>query len=165
MNLGSLDPALGCSGLMSILSYDSHRVTRAARITETGDCGDTEDNNRYRVPRTTNSVNILCIPKFIYLPSVVTIIFSCVFCPLTSSSLMITSIFPSSVLLPDYVCLSVLDVATRPVHPCWIGEYIFKCYFFFIVQAHERVSLIVKEKEFITSYFQLHKRENGSGNC
>jgi len=47
MNLGSLDPALGCSGLMSILSYDSHRVTRAARITETGDCGDTEDNNSY----------------------------------------------------------------------------------------------------------------------
>lgn len=57
MNLGSLDPALGCSGLMSILSYDSHRVTRGARIAETRDCGhtgDNEDNNRYRVPEKTN---------------------------------------------------------------------------------------------------------------
>ena len=26
--LGSLDPALGCSGLMSIFSYDSHPVSR-----------------------------------------------------------------------------------------------------------------------------------------
>ena len=31
MNLGSLDPALGCSGLMSILSYDSHPVSRSQR--------------------------------------------------------------------------------------------------------------------------------------
>ena len=31
MNLGSLDPALGCSGLMSIFSYDSHPVTRSRR--------------------------------------------------------------------------------------------------------------------------------------
>ena len=50
MNLGSLDPALGCSGLMSILSYDSHRVTKGARITETRDFRDNhdddEDNNR-----------------------------------------------------------------------------------------------------------------------
>merc|ERR1711976_347458 len=31
MNLSSLDPALGCSGLMSIFSYDSHTVSRGAR--------------------------------------------------------------------------------------------------------------------------------------
>ena len=51
MNLGNMDPALGCSGLMSILSYDSHRVTRGARITETRDIRDedNEDNNRYRM--------------------------------------------------------------------------------------------------------------------
>ena len=29
--LGSLDPALGCSGMMSIFSYDSHPVSRGQR--------------------------------------------------------------------------------------------------------------------------------------
>lgn len=42
MNLGSLDPALGCSGLMSILSYDSHPVTRSRRR------GDTRGEGEHR---------------------------------------------------------------------------------------------------------------------
>ena len=68
MNLGSLDPALGCSGLMSILSYDSHRVTRGARITETRDTGENEDNNRYRVPGTINwALLTLCSYSFLVL--------------------------------------------------------------------------------------------------
>ena len=31
MKLGSLDPALACSGAMSTFSYDSHPVSRAHR--------------------------------------------------------------------------------------------------------------------------------------
>ena len=32
--LGSLDPALGCSGMMSIFSYDSHPVSRRRNCDE-----------------------------------------------------------------------------------------------------------------------------------
>ena len=56
------------------------------------------------------------------------------------------------------VCPWCCDQATTSL----LSWRIFICYIF-IVQAHERVSL-VEEKEFITSYFQLHKRENGFGN-
>ena len=75
-----------------------------------------------------------------------------------TSSLMITSIFPSLVLLPDYVCMSVLDVATRQ-HPFCVKKkhYLHLTLLLFIVS-------LVEEKEFFASYFQLHKRENGFGN-
>ena len=52
----------------------------------------------------------------------------------------------------------------RPGHILSVLKKMLFTFNFVIVQAHERVSL-VEEKEFFTSYFQLHKRENGSGNC
>ena len=51
-----------------------------------------------------------------------------------TSSLMITSIFPSLVLLPDYVCMSVLDVATRQ-HPFCVKKKTLFTFNFVIVHC------------------------------
>ena len=44
--LGSLDPALGCSGVMSIFSYDSHPVSRSRNCDQLPRLNSTQADNR-----------------------------------------------------------------------------------------------------------------------
>ena len=45
-SLDQLDPALGCSGVMSILSYDSHPVSRRRNCDELPRRADRREDNR-----------------------------------------------------------------------------------------------------------------------